>query len=354
MLRVILALALLGCALAWQNNWDRPHNFQCSGGQYIYRIRSYHHNHYEDRRWLAYCTRVSGIKADRSCAWTGWVNSWDGILSYTCPAGKVITGMYSQHDNGREDRLFKFKCCSVYSERKNCPNGKFGANCQFSCACKGNAICNKVTGSCPRNECRSGRYGSNCQLSDNCYYNNKKNSYLGKVSRTQSGKTCQKWISQKPHAHTYNEGCDYTDRTFPENYCRVSNFDAPKYKPWCYTTDKKTRWEECRISSCACPRGTYGENCEKECHCQNGASCTSTGRCSNGCAYGWAGKDCQAKIDAAPTQCVMSSYANNWDATMDFNVGPNGYAIAGAFSFHDNGREDRRWKFMYCRVNQRV
>merc|ERR1711951_270788 len=208
MLRVILALALLGCALAWQNNWDRPHNFQCSGGQYIYRIRSYHHNHYEDRRWLAYCTRVSGIKADRSCAWTGWVNSWDGILSYTCP--------------------------------------------------------------------------------------------------------------------------------------------------WCYTTDKKTRWEECRISSCACPRGTYGENCEKECHCQNGASCTSPGRCSNGCAYGWAGKDCQAKIDAAPTQCVMSSYANNWDATMDFNVGPNGYAIAGAFSFHDNGREDRRWKFMYRRVNDRV
>merc|ERR1712033_19812 len=140
MLRVILALALLGCALAWQNSWDRPHNFQCSGGQYINRIRSYHHNHYEDRRWLAYCTRVSGIKADRSCAWTGWVNSWDGILSYTCPAGKVITGMYSQHDNGREDRLFKFKCCSVYSERKNCPNGKFGANCQFSCACKGNAV----------------------------------------------------------------------------------------------------------------------------------------------------------------------------------------------------------------------
>jgi len=354
MLRVILALALLGCALAWQNSWDRPHNFQCSGGQYINRIRSYHHNHYEDRRWLAYCTRVSGIKADKSCSWTGWVNSWDGILSYTCPAGKVITGMYSQHDNGREDRLFKFKCCSVYSERKNCASGKFGANCQFSCACKGNAVCNKVTGSCPRNECRSGRYGANCQLSDNCYYNNQKNSYLGKVSKTATGKTCQKWISQKPHAHTYNEGCDYTDRTFPENYCRVSNFDAPKYKPWCYTTDKKTRWEECKISSCACPKGTYGENCEKECHCQNGASCTSTGHCSRGCAYGWAGKDCQAKIDAAPTQCVMSGYANNWDATMDFNVGTNGYAIAGAFSFHDNGREDRRWKFMYCRVNQRV
>merc|ERR1712033_19026 len=209
MLRVILALALLGCALAWQNSWDRPHNFQCSGGQYINRIRSYHHNHYEDRRWLAYCTRVSGIKADRSCAWTGWGNSWDGILSYTCPAGKVITGMYSQHDNGREDRLFKFKCCSVYSERKNCPNGKFGANCQFSCACKGNAVCNKVTGSCPRNECRAGRYGSNCQLSDNCYYNNKKNSYLGKVSRTQSGETCEK------ECHCQN-GASCT----PTGYCR--------------------------------------------------------------------------------------------------------------------------------------
>merc|ERR1712058_85006 len=50
---------------------------------------------------------------------------------------------------------------------------------------------------------------------------------------------CQQWKLQKPHAHTYNEGCDFEDREFPNNYCRVSNFDAAKYGPWCYTTDKK-------------------------------------------------------------------------------------------------------------------
>jgi len=353
MLRITLALALLGCALAWQNSWDREHKLECSGGQYIYRIRSMHHNHYEDRVWSAYCTRVGGIKADKSCRWTGYVNGWDAVLSFTCGAGQVMTGMNSRHDNGREDRIFRFKCCSVYAERKACPNGRYGADCQFYCACKNGKVCNKVTGSCPANECRPGRYGAACQLSDSCYYNGKKNSYLGKVSRTKTGKTCQPWAKHSPHAHTYNEGCDFTDRKFPSNFCRVSNFDAPKYGPWCYTMDKKTRWEECSIRSCACPRGMYGENCEKECHCMNGAQCSSTGYCSAGCAYGWAGKDCQARIDAAPTDCRMSGYANNWDATMDFRLG-SGWAVAGAFSFHDNGREDRRWKFMYCRVNQRV
>merc|ERR1712098_143975 len=120
------------------------------------------------------------------------------------------------------------------------------------------------------------------------------------------------------------------DREFPNNYCRVSNFDAAKYGPWCYTTDKKVRWESCNIRSCACPRGFYGENCEKECHCRGDAQCTSTGYCSAGCQY-----------------------VNNWDGAMDTRLS-NIWAFTGAFSFHDNGREDRRWKFLYCRVDIRA
>jgi len=353
MLRLALALALFGCALAWQNRWDQRHTKTCPSGQYIARIRSVHHNHYEDRLWNVDCQRMSGVLANKACAWSGYVNSFDAMISYTCPSGKVMTGMDSYHDNGREDRRFRFHCCTLTAERRSCPNGRFGDQCQFYCACKSGRTCNKVTGSCPANECRPGRYGANCQLSDSCYYNNKRNSYLGKVTRTRSGRTCQQWKAQKPHAHTYNEGCDFEDREFPNNYCRVSNFDAAKYGPWCYTTDKKVRWESCNIRSCACPRGFYGENCEKECHCRGNAQCTSTGYCSAGCQYGWAGKDCQARIDAAPSQCQMSGYVNNWDGAMDTRLS-NIWAFTGAFSFHDNGREDRRWKFLYCRVDIRA
>merc|ERR1711922_50809 len=288
MLRLALALALFGCALAWQNRWDQRHTKTCPSGQYIARIRSVHHNHYEDRLWNVDCQRMSGVLANKACAWSGYVNSFDAMISYTCPSGKVMTGMDSYHDNGREDRRFRFHCCTLTAERRSCPNGRFGDQCQFYCACKSGRTCNKVTGSCPANECRPGRYGANCQLSDSCYYNNKRNSYLGKVTRTRSGRTCQQWKAQKPHAHTYNE------------------------------------------------------NCEKECHCKGNAQCTSTGYCSAGCQYGWAGKDCQARIDAAPSQCQMSGYVNNWDGAMDTRLS-NIWAFTGAFSFHDNGREDRRW-----------
>jgi len=353
MLRLALAIALLGCALAWQNNWDRPHRLECGSGQYITRIQSYHHNHYEDRRWHASCSRAAGVRADKSCRWSGWVNGWDAMLSFTCGAGQVITGMNSYHDNGREDRRFQFKCCSVYSERRVCPNKTFGANCQFRCACDKGAVCNKVTGSCPNNKCVRGRYGANCQLVDSCYYNGKRHTYLGGRATTKSGKTCQAWSSMTPHAHTYSQGCDFTDKFLPKNLCRVSVYDAKKYNPWCYTTDKSKRWEECAVKSCACPRGTYGENCEKECHCMYNDQCLSNGACRRGCAYGWAGNDCQARIDAAPSHCQMTGYANNWDASMNYGLG-SGWAFSGAFSFHDNGREDRRWRFMICRVDIRA
>merc|ERR1712212_1414534 len=222
MLRLALALALSGCALAWQNRWDQRHTKTCPSGQYIARIRSVHHNHYEDRLWNVDCQRMSGVLANKACAWSGYVNSFDAMISYTCPSGKVMTGMDSYHDNGREDRRFRFHCCTLTAEGRSCPNGRFGDQCQFYCAYKSGRTCNKVT-------------------------------------RSRSGRTCQQWKAQKPHAHTYNEGCDFEDREFPNNYCRVSNFDAAKFGPWCYTTDKKVRWESCNIRSCACPRGFYGE-----------------------------------------------------------------------------------------------
>jgi len=73
----------------------------------------------------------------------------------------------------------------------------------------------------------------------------KQSDYRGHVSVTKTGKTCQRWDSQLPHNHNNkpeqkpNKGLEYN------NYCR--NPDGSAGGAWCYTTDPKTRWENCDI-----------------------------------------------------------------------------------------------------------
>ena len=72
--------------------------------------------------------------------------------------------------------------------------------------------------------------------------------YNGHVTRTISGRSCQRWASQQPHAHSYD--------TFPDgsagdagNYCR--NPDAAwSHGIWCLTTDPHVRWEPCDVPFC--------------------------------------------------------------------------------------------------------
>ncbi|XP_014833442.1 PREDICTED: plasminogen-like isoform X3 [Poecilia mexicana] len=71
--------------------------------------------------------------------------------------------------------------------------------------------------------------------------------YRGIVGVTASGKPCQKWAAQTPHYHP-----DIVPQRFPnadldKNYCR--NPDG-RQKPWCFTTDNKTRWEYCSLPNC--------------------------------------------------------------------------------------------------------
>ena len=124
--------------------------------------------------------------------------------------------------------------------------------------------------------------------------------YAGDVSMTWDGRTCQRWDSQSPHAHSNTDVskypgkglsvCTYTHvrtprahsfahlpRTDPilhiftvpcgyvvilscgsvdpdaslsgaANFCR--NPDGEPHGPWCYTTDPDVRWEYCGIHPC--------------------------------------------------------------------------------------------------------
>ncbi|XP_039272402.1 plasminogen-like [Styela clava] len=73
-------------------------------------------------------------------------------------------------------------------------------------------------------------------------------SYRGQISITKTGRICQRWDSQTPHAHTRTT-CTYALAGLDNNHCR--NPDGEPGGPWCYTTDPNTRWEYCAIPECS-------------------------------------------------------------------------------------------------------
>jgi len=76
--------------------------------------------------------------------------------------------------------------------------------------------------------------------------------YVGNKSVTESGIKCQAWSSQYPHRHIYNKKYLFS---FPDgsasaaaDYCR--NPDGWEKGLWCFTTDRKKRWEACHVPDC--------------------------------------------------------------------------------------------------------
>uniref|UniRef100_A0AAY4BXU6 Plasminogen n=1 Tax=Denticeps clupeoides TaxID=299321 RepID=A0AAY4BXU6_9TELE len=70
--------------------------------------------------------------------------------------------------------------------------------------------------------------------------------YRGKISKTESGFTCQRWDSQTPHNHGYLPEA-LPDKYLEQNYCRNPDGEP---RPWCFTTDANKRWEFCNIARC--------------------------------------------------------------------------------------------------------
>ena len=90
--------------------------------------------------------------------------------------------------------------------------------------------------------------------------------YIGTVSQTVSGRSCQYWNSQSPHSHFFTEIDMFPDHKKDKsakladvkNYCRnaaVSSFSVYTPLPWCYTNSSgNITWEYCNIPRC---KGTF-------------------------------------------------------------------------------------------------
>jgi len=71
--------------------------------------------------------------------------------------------------------------------------------------------------------------------------------YSGTLNKTESGRTCQNWTSQSPHRHDrtpWNHRFRHK-RLGNHNYCRNPDGES---RIWCYTTDRRKRWEKCSIN----------------------------------------------------------------------------------------------------------
>ena len=71
--------------------------------------------------------------------------------------------------------------------------------------------------------------------------------YRGTIAKTNSGRTCQAWGSQSPHAHSRTPA-NFPDSNLVSNYCRNPDGEP---SAWCYTTDPNVRWEYCSVPVCS-------------------------------------------------------------------------------------------------------
>jgi len=70
--------------------------------------------------------------------------------------------------------------------------------------------------------------------------------YRGLLTSTASGRTCQKWLDDKPHEVGIKP--DKKNGLGNHNFCR--NPDKSEEKPWCFTQDPTSEKEVCEVPIC--------------------------------------------------------------------------------------------------------
>merc|ERR1712166_575643 len=145
------------------------------------------------------------------------------------------------------------KACMIYMKKGTHPTEKFNAR-RFGIRCAhcgqntavggvGQTVISKAT---DRNwECRKKVTTPAISTCDESTPGKHEDGYRGCQSKTVSGRTYQKWTSQKVHKHTRTpENVKFAGKGLGDhNNCR--NPDNEPNGIWCYTTDKSKRWEYC-------------------------------------------------------------------------------------------------------------
>jgi len=130
----------------YENNWDQGLKFEAGANRMITGMHSVHNNWHNDRRFGFYTKAAKGFYCNPE-GWTSYVNEFDKKFTFECPNDKLISGIYSVHDNYYDDRRFKFQCCRLsmqvatradaWSGYKNAMDKGLDFQCDQSRALKG-------------------------------------------------------------------------------------------------------------------------------------------------------------------------------------------------------------------------
>lgn len=87
--------------------------------------------------------------------------------------------------------------------------------------------------------------------------------YIGNISNTMSGRRCQRWDRQSPHAHNQDVAEYFPDLLLADAADRCRNPSNPFIvrSSWCYTMDPYQRREYCDIPFCLGMCGARGTLC---------------------------------------------------------------------------------------------
>ncbi|XP_021361821.1 sushi, von Willebrand factor type A, EGF and pentraxin domain-containing protein 1-like isoform X1 [Mizuhopecten yessoensis] len=112
--------------------------------------------------------------------------------------------------------------------------------------CEDDFSCDNEDRGCPK--CKPTRWGRHCEYHVECINTKRGSDYRGLQNRTANGLVCQAWGSQVPQKHPYGTRVDEG----ASNYCRNPDMEP---RPWCYTTNRRTRWQACHVPHCetVCP-----------------------------------------------------------------------------------------------------
>eukprot|EP01084_Bolivina_argentea_P133154 234982_1 len=95
--------------------------WQTFGNAGIIGMQSEHDNHNEDRIFNIECGILPPDQKMENCVWDNnfgeYSNTYDNLLDFECPNNGVIRSIHSEHDNDKNDRIFKFECCRVVKQK---------------------------------------------------------------------------------------------------------------------------------------------------------------------------------------------------------------------------------------------
>lgn len=203
-----------------------------------------------------YCRNPDGEPEGAWCYTTDTEKRWEycgiPICKVGCAYGGVYRGDVSVTESGRTCQAWNKQspqAHSWFSPEKN-PNDGLDSNyCRNPSANAGGNWCYTTDSAKRWEHCDIPDCGvevaalstAECSSGDST-------AYRGTKAVTSSGKTCQAWNKQSPHAHSYYSPEKNPNDGLDSNYCRNPSNNAGG--TWCYTTDRNTRWENCDIPAC--------------------------------------------------------------------------------------------------------